>query len=60
MKEEIYDIKGVMNRLGIGKDVALRLVQSGELKAKKVGQRKWRILESHIYEYLGKTKTDSR
>ena len=37
--------------LKLGRNTALRLLQTGEVKGKKVG-RQWRILKSEVVKYL--------
>ena len=54
MLEEYDDILSsqvVSYILGIGKNVTLRLLQNGEIPAKKVGNQ-WRILKSDLIVYL--------
>lgn len=54
MLEEYDDILSsqvVSYILGIGKNVTLRLLQNGEIPAKKVGNQ-WRILKSDLIIYL--------
>lgn len=58
MNSEIFaDYKDAVDReqlqeiLGIGKSLAYKLLQSGEIKSKKVG-REYRIPKQYIIEYL--------
>lgn len=54
MLEEYDDILSpqvVSYILGISKNVTLRLLQNGEIPAKKVGNQ-WRILKSDLIVYL--------
>lgn len=56
MLEEYDDILSVfclMEILGIGKNSALKLVQTGEIRAKKIGG-KWRVLKDDLILYLNK------
>lgn len=49
--EDILSPQAVAYILGIGKNLTLRLLQNGEIPAKKVGN-KWRILKSDLITYL--------
>lgn len=49
--DELLSVDCIMEILGIGRNTALKLLQSGEIPAKKVG-RKWRILKSDLEVYL--------
>ena len=51
--DDILSVYCLMQILGIGKNTALRLVQTGEIPAKKVGG-KWRIMKSEVINYLYK------
>lgn len=50
-----YTFEECQALLRIGKNVLRRLIKTGELGAKKVGRRKYRILGSEILSYLGRT-----
>lgn len=49
--EDILSAQAVSYILGIGKNLTLKLLQSGEIPAKKVGKQ-WRILKSDLILYL--------
>ena len=51
--DDILSVYCLMEILGIGKNTALKLVQTGEIKAKKIGG-KWRILKNDLIYYLNK------
>ena len=49
--KDILTLKELQELLHIGKNTALRLVQSGEIEASKVGKQ-WRIVREDIIRYL--------
>ena len=49
--KDILTLKERQELLHIGKNTALRLVQSGEIEAFKVGKQ-WRIVREDIIRYL--------
>ena len=49
--KDILTFKVLQELLHIGKNTALRLVQSGEIEAFKVGKQ-WRIVREDIIRYL--------
>lgn len=49
--EDAVDREQLQKMLGIGKSLAYKLLQSGEIKSKKVG-REYRIPKQYIIEYL--------
>ena len=49
--KDILTLKELQELLHIGKNTALRLVQSGEIEAFKVGKQ-WRIVREDIIRYL--------
>ena len=49
--KDILTLKELQKLLHIGKNTALRLVQSGEIEAFRVGKQ-WRILRSSIAKYI--------
>lgn len=51
--DDILSVYCVMEILGIGRNLTLKLLQNGEIKAKKVG-RKWRVLKRDLINYLDK------
>ena len=50
-KDEVLTFNEVQNVLKIGKNSLLKLLQSGELRGRKV-VGKWRILRSELENYL--------
>lgn len=51
-----YSLKDIQEKLEISKVTALKLVQSGKLKAQKIG-RQWWINEEDLIDFLeGKSK----
>ncbi len=55
---EIITVEELMELLQIGKSTAYQLLDSGEIKAFRIG-RKWKIPKSAIYEYI-RLKSDGR
>lgn len=53
--KEILTLKELQELLHIGKNTALRLVQSGEIDAFRVGNQ-WRILKQSISKYIMRTQ----
>lgn len=51
--KDILTLKELQELLHIGKNTALRLVQSGEIEAFRVGNQ-WRILRESIISYIKK------
>ncbi len=49
--KEILTLKELQELLHIGKNTALRLVQSGEIDAFRVGNR-WRVLRESVAKYI--------
>lgn len=49
--KDILTLKELQKLLHIGKNTALRLVQSGEIEAFRVGKQ-WRIVREDIIRYL--------
>ena len=49
--KDILTLKELQVLLHIGKNTALRLVQSGEIEAFRVGKQ-WRILKENINKYI--------
>lgn len=49
--KDILTLKELQVLLHIGKNTALRLVQSGEIEAFRVGKQ-WRIVRENIIRYL--------
>ena len=49
--KDILTLKELQELLNIGKNTALRLVQSGEIEAFRVGNQ-WRILKENINKYI--------
>ena len=49
--KDILTLKNLQELLHIGKNTALRLVQSGEIEAFRVGKQ-WRILRNSIAKYI--------
>ena len=49
--KDILTLKDLQKLLHIGKNTALRLVQSGEIEAFKVGNQ-WRILKGSVERYI--------
>ena len=53
--KDILTLKELQKLLHIGKNTALRLVQSGEIEAFRVGNQ-WRILKGSLLKYIKKTQ----
>lgn len=53
--KEILTLKELQELLHVGKNTALRLVQSGEIDAFRVGNQ-WRILKQSISKYIMRTQ----
>ena len=51
--KDILTLKDLQELLHIGKNTALRLVQSGEIEAFRVGKQ-WRIVKDSIIKYIKK------
>ena len=51
--KDILTLKDLQVLLHIGKNTALRLVQSGEIEAFRVGKQ-WRIVKDSIIKYIKK------
>lgn len=51
--KDILTLKELQELLNIGKNTALRLVQSGEIEAFRVGKQ-WRIVKESIVKFLRK------
>ncbi len=51
--KDILTLKELQELLHIGKNTALRLVQSGEIEAFRVGNQ-WRIAKDSIIKYINK------
>ena len=49
--KDILTLKELQELLHIGKNTALRLVQSGEINAFRVGNQ-WRILKESVVKYI--------
>ena len=49
--KDILTLKELQKLLHIGKNTALRLVQSGEIEAFRVGKQ-WRIARENVIRYL--------
>ncbi|HCS01209.1 MAG TPA: DNA-binding protein [Ruminococcaceae bacterium] len=49
--KDILTLKELQKLLHIGKNTALRLVQSGEIEAFRVGNQ-WRIARENVIRYL--------
>lgn len=49
--KDILTLKELQKLLHIGKNTALRLVQSGEIEAFRVGNQ-WRILKGSVVKYI--------
>lgn len=49
--KDILTLKELQKLLHIGKNTALRLVQSGEIEAFRVGKQ-WRITQNSIKKYI--------
>ena len=51
--KEILTLKELQELLHIGKNTALRLVQSGEIEAFRVGKQ-WRVMKESVARYIRK------
>ena len=51
--KDILTLKELQELLHIGKNTALRLVQSGDIEAFRVGNQ-WRIAKDSIIKYINK------
>lgn len=49
--KDILTLKELQKLLHIGKNTALRLVQSGDIEAFRVGNR-WRVLRESVAKYI--------
>ena len=54
--KDILTLKELQELLHIGKNTALRLVQSGEIEAFRVGNR-WRVLRYSVEKYIMRCRT---
>ena len=54
--KDILTLKELQELLHIGKNTALRLVQSGEIEAFRVGKQ-WRVMKESVTKYIMKTTT---
>ena len=52
--KDILTLKELQELLHIGKNIALKLVQSGEIEAFRIGNQ-WRILKESVAKYIKKT-----
>ena len=50
--EDVLSVQMVSYILGIGKNLTLKLLQDGEIPAKRIGRKGWRILKSDLILYL--------
>ena len=48
--KDILTLKELQDLLNIGKNTALRLVQSGEIEAFRVGKQ-WRVMKESVVSY---------
>lgn len=51
--DTVYTLGEARTLLRIGRNLMRQLVDSGELRAKKVGKRRYRVLGSELLRYLG-------
>lgn len=51
--KDILTLKELQELLHIGKNTALRLVQSGEIETFRVGKR-WRVMKDNVAKYIRK------
>ncbi len=51
--KDILTIRDLQKLLNIGRNTALRLVQSGDVEAFKVG-RQWRVTKKEIVKYINR------
>ena len=51
--KDILTLKELQELLHIGKNTALRLVQSGEIEAFRVGKQ-WRVMKESVTRYIRK------
>ena len=51
--KDILTLKELQELLHIGKNTALRLVQSGDIEAFRVGNR-WRVMKDNVTKYIKK------
>ena len=54
--KEILTLKELQELLHIGKNTALRLVQSGEIDAFRVGNQ-WRVLRESVAKYIRRSSS---
>ena len=52
--KDVLTLRDLQKLLHIGKNTALRLVQSGEIEAFRVGNQ-WRILKESVVKYVEDT-----
>ena len=50
---DILTVEEIMELLNIGKNTAYSLLESGEIKAFRIG-RMWKIPRKSVYEYINK------
>lgn len=51
--KDILTLKELQELLHIGKNTALRLVQSGDIEAFRVGKQ-WRIIKENLVKYISR------
>ena len=51
--DTVYTLDEARTLLRIGRNLMRQLINSGELRAKKVGKRRYRVLGSELLRYLG-------
>ena len=54
--KDILTLKELQELLHIGKNTALKLVQSGEIEAFRVGKQ-WRVMKESIVKYMNRYST---
>ena len=54
--KDILTLKELQELLHIGKNTALKLVQSGEIEAFRVGNQ-WRVLKTSVEQYIRRFTT---
>lgn len=54
--KDILTLKELQELLHIGKNTALKLVQSGEIEAFRVGKQ-WRVMKESIVKYMNRYRT---
>ena len=58
MPDQILTVEIAAQQLGLHPKTVRKHIQSGKLKAKKIG-REWRILSSDLFAFIGKEKSES-